>query len=306
MARRNLNFLMILPPLVFLALRRGGLRRASSATTPTSCRAPSSASRRPGSTAPSPSATTRAPTAADLTAPGVKLVNFWASWCGPCRVEHPVLTALAAEGVPVIGINYKDDPDKARAFLAELGDPYAKIGADDSGRTGLDWGIYGVPETFVVDGAGKVVMRYPGPLDRGLGRDPPPPGDGGGRRRPTERRAGRAPHAVGHAFPRAAPALRPSQGARNSQREAHGVRAAHRPKIVPAATMTTSAGHRSPARRVDARGSASPRSEIEERHVLGRVDVERRGPDDGERPGNQRQPRELRRDHEQRRRPRPR
>ena len=65
----------------------------------------------------------------------------------------------------MIGINYKDDPEKARAFLAELGDPYAKIGADESGRTGLDWGIYGVPETFVVDGDGKVVMRYPGPLD---------------------------------------------------------------------------------------------------------------------------------------------
>ncbi len=65
----------------------------------------------------------------------------------------------------MIGINYKDDPAKARAFLAGLGDPYAKIGADETGRTGLDWGIYGVPETFVVDGAGKVVMRYPGPLD---------------------------------------------------------------------------------------------------------------------------------------------
>jgi cytochrome c biogenesis protein CcmG/thiol:disulfide interchange protein DsbE len=76
-----------------------------------------------------------------------------------------VLSALAAEGLPVIGINYKDDPEKARAFLAALGDPYAKIGADESGRTGLDWGIYGVPETFVIAGDGTVVMRYPGPLD---------------------------------------------------------------------------------------------------------------------------------------------
>ena len=101
---------------------------------------------------------------ADLRAPGVKLVNFWASWCGPCRVEHPLLTALAAEGIPVIGINYKDTPDEGARFLDELGDPYAKIGADATGRTGLDWGIYGVPETFVVGPDGTILLRFPGPL----------------------------------------------------------------------------------------------------------------------------------------------
>jgi cytochrome c biogenesis protein CcmG/thiol:disulfide interchange protein DsbE len=68
--------------------------------------------------------------------------------------------------MPVIGVNYKDQPDKALAFLAELGDPYAKIGADADGRTGLDWGIYGVPETFVIDGDGTVLMRHPGPITR--------------------------------------------------------------------------------------------------------------------------------------------
>ena len=99
-----------------------------------------------------------------LAEPGVKLVNFWASWCGPCRVEHPTLTALEEEGVPIYGINYKDDPDKALAFLDELGDPYRGIGADESGRTGLDWGIYGVPETFVVDGEGRIVFRFAGPI----------------------------------------------------------------------------------------------------------------------------------------------
>lgn len=106
------------------------------------------------------------PTAADLTAPGVKLVNFWASWCAPCRAEHPILTEIATAGVPVIGINYKDAPANARAFLEELGDPYLRIGADDTGRTALDWGIYGVPETFVVDGAGNILLRHPGPVTR--------------------------------------------------------------------------------------------------------------------------------------------
>jgi cytochrome c biogenesis protein CcmG/thiol:disulfide interchange protein DsbE len=104
------------------------------------------------------------PTAADLATPGVKLVNFWASWCGPCRAEHPRLEELAAEGVPIIGINYKDQPAQALAFLAELGDPFVLIGADTSGRTGIDWGLYGVPETFVVDSQGRIVARHAGPL----------------------------------------------------------------------------------------------------------------------------------------------
>ncbi|HEU0221939.1 MAG TPA: DsbE family thiol:disulfide interchange protein [Paracoccaceae bacterium] len=100
----------------------------------------------------------------DLRAPGVKLVNFWASWCGPCRIEHPQLLALAQEGVPVLGVNYKDERANALGFLAELGDPFRKVGADDSGRNGIEWGIYGVPETFVIDGSGKVLLRHPGPL----------------------------------------------------------------------------------------------------------------------------------------------
>jgi len=104
------------------------------------------------------------PTAEDLGAPGVKLVNFWASWCGPCRAEHPRLEELAAEGIAIIGINYKDQPEQALGFLTELGDPFALIGADSSGRTGIDWGIYGVPETFVIDSEGRVVARHAGPL----------------------------------------------------------------------------------------------------------------------------------------------
>jgi cytochrome c biogenesis protein CcmG, thiol:disulfide interchange protein DsbE len=99
-----------------------------------------------------------------LRAPGVKLVNYWASWCAPCRVEHPHLVALQAEGIPIYGINYKDDPAKALAFLAELGNPYVAMGADDSGRTAIDWGVYGVPETYVIDGDGKVLLRFAGPV----------------------------------------------------------------------------------------------------------------------------------------------
>ena len=99
-----------------------------------------------------------------LREPGVKLVNVWASWCAPCRAEHPTITQLAEEGIPVYGLNYKDNPDNAQAFLAELGNPYAAIGADDTGRVALDWGVYGVPETFIVDGEGRVRYRFAGPL----------------------------------------------------------------------------------------------------------------------------------------------
>ena len=101
---------------------------------------------------------------AALREPGVKLVNFWASWCAPCRVEHPKLEQLAAEGIPIYGVNYKDEPDKALRFLVELGDPYAGIGADASGRMALDWGLYGVPETYVIDGDGIVILRFAGPI----------------------------------------------------------------------------------------------------------------------------------------------
>lgn len=101
---------------------------------------------------------------ADLKDGKVKLVNFWASWCAPCRAEHPNLEKLKAEGVTIYGVNYKDKPDAALGFLRDLGNPYAAIGTDESGRMGIDWGIYGVPETFIIDGDGKVVDRFPGPI----------------------------------------------------------------------------------------------------------------------------------------------
>src|SRR5690606_30373939 len=95
--------------------------------------------------------------------PGI--VNFWASWCAPCIVEHPVLMALSREsGVPVFGINYKDKPDAARKFIGRYGNPYKAIGVDDTGRTAIDFGVYGVPETYVIDGKGRIVLRHAGPL----------------------------------------------------------------------------------------------------------------------------------------------
>lgn len=95
---------------------------------------------------------------------GPRLVNVWASWCAPCRVEHPHLVTLAEEGVAVHGINFKDDPAKALKFLDDLGNPYTTIGADTEGRTGLEWGVFGVPETYVLDGDGKIVLRFAGPI----------------------------------------------------------------------------------------------------------------------------------------------
>ncbi len=94
----------------------------------------------------------------------VRLVNFWASWCAPCRAEHPKLMQLSKEGITIYGVNYKDPQDKALGFLNELGDPFAAIGADTTGRSAIDWGVYGVPETFVVDGNGTIVLRFAGPM----------------------------------------------------------------------------------------------------------------------------------------------
>lgn len=105
---------------------------------------------------------------ADLADGDVVLVNFFASWCAPCRAEHEQLKTMAADGVRIYGINYKDEPAKAQRFLDELGNPYARLAADASGRTGLDWGLYGVPETFIIDGKGIVVKRFAGPITEGI------------------------------------------------------------------------------------------------------------------------------------------
>ncbi len=98
-----------------------------------------------------------------LRQPGVKLVNFWASWCPPCRQEHPELEALAAEGIPIYGVVYKDRPERAQAFLDELGNPFSGLVVDEKGRLGIEWGVTAPPETFVVDSEGKIVYRLIGP-----------------------------------------------------------------------------------------------------------------------------------------------
>ena len=99
---------------------------------------------------------------------GVSMVNVFASWCPPCQQEHPFLMQLARSGVPVYGINIKDKPKAARAFLRRLGNPYRRIGADLSGRVSIDWGVYGYPETFILDREGRIRYRHVGPI---LARD---------------------------------------------------------------------------------------------------------------------------------------
>jgi cytochrome c biogenesis protein CcmG, thiol:disulfide interchange protein DsbE len=94
----------------------------------------------------------------------VSLVNVFASWCVPCRAEHPLLMGLAERGVVINGIDYKDPAEQAARWLEDLGNPFARIGADRDGRVAIDFGVYGVPETFVIDKAGRIRFRHPGPL----------------------------------------------------------------------------------------------------------------------------------------------
>ena len=162
----RLKPMMILPPVIFAALAGlffAGMFREDPDALP---------STREGRPAPAVQVTELGTKPlfddAALREPGAKLVNYWASWCAPCRVEHPHLETLAEEGVPIHGVNYKDDPSKALGFLEDLGDPYVAIGADVSGRMALDWGLYGVPETYVIDGDGVIVLRFAGPITESI------------------------------------------------------------------------------------------------------------------------------------------
>ena len=95
----------------------------------------------------------------------VSMVNVFASWCVACKEEHPVFMGMKREGlVPIHGLNYKDRPEDAEKWLHELGDPYTRTGADRDGRVAIDWGVYGVPETFVIDRDGRIVYKHVGPV----------------------------------------------------------------------------------------------------------------------------------------------
>jgi cytochrome c biogenesis protein CcmG/thiol:disulfide interchange protein DsbE len=108
---------------------------------------------------------------ADLRAGHVSIVNVFGSWCLPCHAEHETLIALAgdkdlaAKGVALYGVAQKDEPENVRRFLGAKGDPYAKLGLDPNGRAGIDWGVYGVPETFIVKGDGTIAYKLVGPMD---------------------------------------------------------------------------------------------------------------------------------------------
>lgn len=159
----KINLLMLLPPVLFIALAAlfyTGMGREDADSLPTALS---------GKQAPAIALTDLGNlpnfTDADLRDGQVKLVNFWASWCAPCRVEHPNLVAVADQGLPVYGVNYKDLPaQNALGFLRELGNPYRSVGADPQGRVALNWGVYGVPETYLLDGQGRIITRLAGPL----------------------------------------------------------------------------------------------------------------------------------------------
>lgn len=101
----------------------------------------------------------------DLGKGKVAIVNFWASWCVPCVQEHPVLIELQKRtGVDVYGINYKDQTAAARRFIGRYGNPFTAVGVDDNGRGAIEWGVYGMPESFVVDGQGRIALKHVGPM----------------------------------------------------------------------------------------------------------------------------------------------
>ena len=156
------RILMILPPLVFAALAAMfwlGMQREDPDALPSTLVGRAAPVVQVGTLGDHPALLHEA-----LTAPGVKLLNFWASWCAPCRAEHPVLMKMAAEGVRVAGINMMDRDADAQAYLAEAGNPFFALSTDPKGRNRIEWGVTNPPETFIIGKDGKVLFKFIGPL----------------------------------------------------------------------------------------------------------------------------------------------
>ncbi len=107
----------------------------------------------------------------EAAAPAPVLVNIFASWCAPCEIEHPVLVDLKRQGVRIVGVAYKDAPENTKAFIGRLGDPYAERLVDRDGRGGIELGVTGVPETYLVGADGKILAKHTGPLTPEIARD---------------------------------------------------------------------------------------------------------------------------------------
>ncbi len=162
---RRIRFLLLLPLAAFLGL--AGLFLVQLLSDRDAAAIPSALLGAPAPSTPLPPLEGAERPAFDPKAFGgrVTLVNVWASWCAPCREEHPLLLDLSRDGrFAVAGINYKDKPANAAAFLRELGNPFGEIGVDANGRAAIDWGIYGVPESFVVGRGGTILFKHVGPL----------------------------------------------------------------------------------------------------------------------------------------------
>jgi cytochrome c biogenesis protein CcmG/thiol:disulfide interchange protein DsbE len=163
--RRPRRILVFLPLLVFAGLAAIFFMRLESG---------GDVSAIPSALIGQPAPATSLPALPDVGVPGlesksfagkVTLVNVWASWCAPCRQEHPLLIELSEDGrFALSGLNYKDRPENARRFLGSLGNPFGAVGVDQSGRAAIDWGVYGVPETFLVGKKGEILYKHVGPL----------------------------------------------------------------------------------------------------------------------------------------------
>ena len=155
------KWLAFLPPLIFAALAATfyiGMQR----TNPDDL--PSALIGQPAPTTLPSAAVAGTDALGSLTEGEVTLVNFWASWCPPCRAEHPNLLALEAEGLRIVGVNFRDDPESAAQYLRDDDNPFAATSTDPTGRASLDWGVSAPPETFILAADGTVLYRYIGPL----------------------------------------------------------------------------------------------------------------------------------------------